>query len=90
MASRVWFLTSAGLRPGWSTYVQTTKGAYQHVIDAATGRTLYRHANSDDANGDALVYKNYPGAHRGGKASVVNLFKRGWLSGPRSSSRAPR
>jgi extracellular elastinolytic metalloproteinase len=79
MASRVWFLTSAGLRPGWSTYVQTAKGAYQHVIDSATGRTLYRHANSDDANGDALVYKNYPGAPRGGKASVVNLFKRGWL-----------
>jgi hypothetical protein len=78
-AARVWFLTANGLRPGWSTYVQTAKGAYQHVIDSRTGRTLYRHANTDDANGDALVYKNYPGARRGGKPSVVNLFKKGWL-----------
>ncbi len=79
-ASRVWFLTAAGLRPGWSTYVQTTKGAYQHVIDSATGRTLYRHSNTDNDNGDAFVYDNFPGAAHGGKARVVNFFKRGWLT----------
>jgi hypothetical protein len=76
----VWFVTPTGLRPGWSTYVQTPQGAYQHVIDAATGSTLYRHSNTDDANGDADVYDNYPGAHKGGKAKVVNFFKRGWLN----------
>ncbi len=78
-ARRVWFITRSGLRPGWSTYVQTSKGAYQHVIDAANGSTLYRHSNTDDANGDAKVYDNYPGAPHGGKAKVVNFFKRGWL-----------
>jgi hypothetical protein len=78
-AKRVWFLTSAGLRPGWSTYVQTTKGSYQHVVDARSGRILYRHSTMNDANGDALVYDNFPGAQRGGKAKVVNFIKRGWL-----------
>ncbi|MGH3502589.1 MAG: M36 family metallopeptidase, partial [Nocardioidaceae bacterium] len=69
---------------------------YQHVIDATTGRVLYRHDNvnfendpSREAqskkqrrrhrNGDALVYRNYPGAKRGGKAHVVNLYKAGFL-----------
>jgi extracellular elastinolytic metalloproteinase len=79
-AARVWFVTANGLRPGWSTYVQTPKGAYQHVIDSATGRTLYRHSNTSDANGDALVYDNFPGAAAGGKAKVVNFLKRGWLT----------
>ncbi|MGC4112496.1 MAG: M36 family metallopeptidase [Nocardioides sp.] len=75
----VWFVTPSGLRPGWSTYVQTSKGAFQHVIDAVSGATLYRHSNTDDANGDADVYDNYPGAAKGGKAKVVNFYKRGWL-----------
>jgi hypothetical protein len=79
-SQRVWFLTSAGLRPGWSTYVQGPDGDYQHVIDAASGRVLYRHSNTADDNGDALVFDNYPGAARGGKAKVVNFFKRGWLN----------
>ena len=78
-AKKVWFLTSAGLRPGWSTYVSTTGGAYQHVIDARSGQVLYRHATTNDDNGDALVYDNFPGAARGGHAKVVNFFKRGWL-----------
>jgi extracellular elastinolytic metalloproteinase len=79
-AQRVWFITRTGLRPGWSTYVQTPKGAFQHVIDAADGDSLYRHSNTDDANGDAQVYDNYPGAAHGGKPRVVNFIKRGWLS----------
>lgn len=79
-AKRVWFLTSQGLRPGWSTYVQTSKGAYQHVVDAVTGKVLYRHSNSDYAAGDAYVYDYYPGAGKGGTARVVNFFKRGWLT----------
>jgi hypothetical protein len=78
-AKRVWFLTPQGLRPGWSTYVQSSAGAYQHVIDAVSGRVLYRHSNSDNASGRANVYDYYPGAPRGGKAKTVNLFKRGWL-----------
>jgi hypothetical protein len=78
-AHRVWFLTRQGLRPGWSTYVQSSAGAYQHVIDSVSGRVLYRHSNTDSDNGDALVYDNYPGAAKGGKAKIVNFIKRGWL-----------
>jgi len=78
-AKRVWFLTPKGLRPGWSTYVQTSKGAFQHVVDAVTGKVLFRHSNSDFATGDAFVYDNYPGAARGGKAKVVNLVQKGWI-----------
>src|SRR4051794_1705417 len=79
-SKKVWFLTPAGLRPGWSTYVQSSAGSYQHVIDAATGRVLLRQSTQHDANGDAFVYDNYPGAAKGGKAKVVNFIKRGWLS----------
>ena len=78
-AQRVWFLTPQGLRPGWSTYVQSSAGAYQHVVDAVTGRVLYRHSNSENATGDAFVYDNYPGAPKGGKPRVVNLVKKGWI-----------
>ena len=80
-AKKVWFLTASGLRPSWSTYVQTGSGsAYQHVIDATTGATLFRRSTVDQADGDAYVYDNYPGAAKGGKARVVNLIKRGWLT----------
>jgi extracellular elastinolytic metalloproteinase len=79
-SQRVWFVTPKGLRSGWSTYVQTSKGSYQHVIDAVNGDTLYRHSNTDSDNGDARVYDNYPGAARGGKPKVVNFIKRGWLT----------
>jgi hypothetical protein len=81
VAKRVWFLTSSGLRPAWSTYVQSGPGAaYQHVIDARTGAVLFRHSTVDSADGDAYVYDNYPGAAEGGKARVVNLIQTGWLS----------
>ena len=79
-SKKVWFLTAGGLRPGWSTYVQSSAGSYQHVIDAATGRVLFRQSTQHDANGDAFVYDQYPGAAKGGKAKVVNFIKRGWLS----------
>ena len=80
-AKQVWFLTPAGLRKGWSTYVQTGKGAaYQHVVDAATGRVLFRHSTVANDTGDAFVYDNYPGAPKGGKPKVVNFVKKGWLN----------
>ena len=78
-AKRVWFLTPQGLRPAWSTYVQSSAGAYQHVIDAVSGQVLYRHSNSDSATGDAQVFPYYPGAPKGGKATVVNFVKKGWI-----------
>jgi extracellular elastinolytic metalloproteinase len=79
-AERVWFLTSRGLRPAWSTYVQSGPGAsYQHVVDARTRSVLFRHSTVESSAGDAYVYDNYPGAAAGGTARVVNLIERGWL-----------
>lgn len=80
-AKPVWMLTKAGLRLGWSTYVQAGGDDlnYQHVIDTTTGQVLYRHDTVDYDKGDALVFENYPGAPKGGKQVVVNLIKRGYL-----------
>jgi extracellular elastinolytic metalloproteinase len=79
-AERVYFAAAHGLRPAWSTYVQLRDGrAYQHVIDAVTGRVLYRHSTVNSERGDALVFRHYPGAATGGTQTVVNLFKRGYL-----------
>ena len=79
-AKRVWFVTPAGLRPGWSTYVQAgAAGSFQHVVDAASGAVLFRRSTVDHADGDAYVYDNYPGAAAGGQPKVVNLFKAGFL-----------
>ncbi|MEX0429552.1 M36 family metallopeptidase [Nocardioides sp. DS6] len=123
-AQKVWFLTPQGLRLGWSTYTQTgADAAYQHVIDASSGKALYRHSTVADASasttlgftgaaarqttpsskpgktgghtptkpghkpgkqkstlGQAYVYDYYPGAPKGGKARLVDLVKKGWLS----------
>lgn len=47
-AERVWFMSAGGLRPGWVTYTRpSSTQAYQHVIDAASGRTLYRRSTVD-------------------------------------------
>ena len=79
-ASLVWFATPAGLRLGWSTFVTSGDAqSYSHVVDATTGRVLYRRNLVQSDRGDAKVYDNYPGAARGGKPKVVNFFRRGWL-----------
>jgi extracellular elastinolytic metalloproteinase len=79
-AEKTWFLTPSGLRVGWSTYVHAGDAlAYQHVIDAGSGRVLYRRSTVADEHGDAFTYDNYPGAPRGGRARTVNLVGRGWL-----------
>ena len=79
-AKRVLFLTPDGLRQGWSTYVQSSAGSYQHVVDATTGHVLFRRSTTDNAAGDAKVYDNYPGAARGGDPRVVNFYDKGWLA----------
>lgn len=79
-ATKVWFLTPGGLRPGWSTYVQAGGDlSYQHVVDATSGQVLFRRSTVQKADGDAKVYDYYPGAAKGGSPTVVNLFKAGYL-----------
>jgi hypothetical protein len=85
-AKLVWFAAPGGVRLAWSTYVQAGGTlTYQHVLDAATGRVLYRHDTVNFERGDALVYDNYPGAPRGGRQKTYNLIKNGLL--PKSATR---
>jgi len=79
-ASLVYFVTANGVRAGWQTYVQTgSTAAYQSVVDAVTGKTLYRRSTVNEDRGDGLVYDNYPGAANGGKQRIVNIFDRGYI-----------
>jgi extracellular elastinolytic metalloproteinase len=79
-AKLVWFYTADGLRKGWATYTQAGGSLnYTHVVDAQSGAVLYRRDLTQEANGDALVQENYPGATRGGQQHVVNFFQRGFL-----------
>jgi extracellular elastinolytic metalloproteinase len=76
-AQLVAFPTAAGLRPGYQTL--TMQSGYLHVVDAQTGRILYRQGLTDhEAGPDALVWDNYPGAPAGGKQRRVSLSK--WVS----------
>ncbi len=80
-AAPVWFVDAAGARLGWSTYTRSGDGLdYAHVVDARTGRVLYRRDLVNSERGDAKVYDYYPGASRGGKAKTVNFVKRNWLT----------
>lgn len=79
-AELVWFMSANGLQLGWSTYVQAGGTLnYQHVVDASTGRVLYRHDTTNFDGGDALVFDNYPGAEVGGTQRVVNLYAKKYL-----------
>ncbi|AGL16817.1 M36 family metallopeptidase [Actinoplanes sp. N902-109] len=76
-AQLVAFPTASGVRLGYQTLTMQT--GYLHVVDAQTGRILYRQSITDnEAAPDALVWDNYPGAPAGGKQRPVSLRK--WLS----------
>jgi hypothetical protein len=76
-AQLVAFPTAAGLRPAYQTL--TMRSGYLHVVDAQTGRILYRQSLTvNDAAPDALVWDNYPGAPAGGRQRRVSLKK--WIS----------
>jgi extracellular elastinolytic metalloproteinase len=79
-ASLVWFVSGSGVKLGWNTYTQSKAGGtYTHVVDAASGKVLYRNNLVDSDKGDAYVYDNYPKASKGGKPTLVNFYKKGWL-----------
>ena len=81
-AQRVLFVTARGSRHAWMTEVLSVDHPAVQVVDAASGRLLYRNPLSNDAGGlpgDAQVFRNHPGASRGGKYVEVNFVRRGWL-----------
>jgi len=80
-AQLVLFQTLTGPRLGWQTI--TMKEGFLHVIDAQSGRTLFR--QSLVANDSGLAWENYPGAAKGGQQNNVNLSAKDWL--PNNSPR---
>ena len=81
-AALVWFKTVGGTVLAWQTQVApSTKELYSVVVDANSGRVLYRSSLVD--NDTAVVWENSPGAIRGGTARQVTL-PNSWL--PQNSS----
>ncbi|BCJ36087.1 hypothetical protein Athai_35900 [Actinocatenispora thailandica] len=84
-ARQVVFETVHGPRLAWQTITTPAKGEmYLHVLDARTGRVLYRQDLVDNESARATVWDNYPGARRGGRARSRSLTAHGWL--PRGAS----
>jgi len=73
----VLFQTPGGLRQAWQTITMSTHRPALHVIDAGSGRILYRRSLSSDADGKAFTY--FPKAPRGGAQAKLNFTGLGWL-----------
>jgi hypothetical protein len=78
-ATPVYFRTVGGTRIAYETTTGAGTQAYQSVVDAQTGRVLYRRSLVNYANGLVLDY--YPNAPAGGTFHTVNLSQHGWLKG---------
>ena len=77
-ASLVAFRTAGGTRLAWQTL--TTPGAgqmYSHVVDARTGRVVYRRNLVQNDHGK--VWRYWPGSPKGGTRQDVDFTRRGWL-----------
>ncbi len=70
-ATRVYFPMANGAHLAWQTFLTGKQGMYLTVVDATSGKTLYRHSLTDQAS--ASVFENYPGASVGGTQHTVNL-----------------
>lgn len=88
-AKRVLFQTTGGTRTAWQTVTMSAARPTLDVVDAATGRLLYRQSLASDyapqgtgaaPGGEyADVVDNYLGAPRGGTPHTVSLNRPGWL-----------
>jgi hypothetical protein len=74
-AQLVAFKTLSGMRLAWQ--VITLKEGYVHVLDAQSGKVLYRLSTLAEDSGKA--WRNYPGAPVGGTQQTVNFTAQGWL-----------
>ncbi|WP_426566319.1 M36 family metallopeptidase [Angustibacter sp. McL0619] len=93
-AKQVLFQTPGGTRRAWQVITMGSAKPSVHVLDAETGRILYRASLSSDANGpstpaapaakganlNALIFDNFPGAPRGGTARKVSMNRPGWFT----------
>ena len=80
-AEQVLFVTGRGSHLAWMSTVMSVSEPATQVVDAASGRLLYRNPLSDDAAGERTgqVFRNHPGAKRGSKYVGVGLTRKGWL-----------
>ena len=80
-AEQVLFVTARGSYVAWATTVMSVGHPATQVVDAASGRLLYRNPLGDDAAGEATgqVFLNYPGAKNGGATKPLNFTRQGWL-----------
>jgi hypothetical protein len=74
-AQLVAFKTLGGTRTAWR--VIDMSNGWLSVIDAESGRALYRQSLVAEAKGRA--WNNYPGAESGGEQRVRDLTRNGWL-----------
>ena len=68
-ASLVYFASVDGTHLAWQTQIYGGDSAYQSVVDAQSGKILYRRSLVNYANG--LAWDNYPGAPVGGTQHSV-------------------
>lgn len=80
------FFTVDGIRPAYRVlFIEKLNEAYEVVIDAENGKTLYRRSLVDYLNPEGAIFENYPGAPGGGQQTIKS-FKgdpvaspNGWL-----------
>jgi extracellular elastinolytic metalloproteinase len=71
---KVGFATSTGGRAAYSVlFVKKLDEAWQVVVDAETGKELYRTSLVQHETAGGTVYDNYPGASLGGQARHVSF-----------------
>jgi extracellular elastinolytic metalloproteinase len=71
--ARLTLFGAKAVRLAWHlTYQATSTRWYDAVVDATTGEVLYR-ANLVRLVTNANIYRNYPGAPRGGTQEIVDL-----------------
>jgi hypothetical protein len=92
-AQQVLFLTPGGLRRGWETVTMSAQRPAQQVIDAQTGRVLYRMSLTSDDSPRAtaaapnssppavsgLAYPYFPGAPRAKDQVLEDFGVANWL-----------
>jgi hypothetical protein len=77
-AELAYFMTAGGLRLAWQTLTSpSSKEMYSSIVDAASGKVLYR--QSLVAKDSGLAWDYYPGAAQGGVQQSRNLTAPGWL-----------
>jgi hypothetical protein len=87
-AEQVLFVTARGSHHAWMTTVMSVDAPATQVVDAVSGRLLYRNPLRNDAAPGEVVgqaFRNYPGAKHGSNYVPVNFTRLGWL--PRGATK---